>query len=153
MHREAWCASWRLTHNVVCCHRHSFLFKATVVSERNSNKQFTQSFPKLIITLPFFVTAVCCLSCLSLFSKTNPVSLSHSLLNPCSSALTPHTSLHMFEPSFSHPPLIYTNSTYNTNLSVLLCTSQAGQASPYLSKVTLPDPPTHCSNPCLYHHG
>lgn len=35
----------------------------------------------------------------------------------------------------SHPPLVYTNSTYITNLSVLLWPSQAGRASPYLSRV------------------
>lgn len=107
-----------------------------------TTNKFTQSFPTLFITLPLFLQ--CCVG---------PCSSSHSAVKPKHPAKpvqlcrhSSHFSAHV-QALFSHPPLIYTNSTYITNLSVLLRGSWAGQAS-YLSKVTLmPDPPPTTQTP------
>lgn len=138
MHRAAWCASWRLTHNAACCHPRSFLLRAS----RPVNEQ---QIIHTVISQADYHTSLLCRGCVGLFClicKTNTLPLFQ--LCPQSS----HFSAHV-RALFSHPPLIDTNSTYITSLSILFRPSRAGQASPYLARVALH--PTHFSNPCLYY--
>lgn len=115
-----WCRCWRLTHNAVCCHRHSCLSESAL--GRSATSYLHSHFPSWYHTSSVSP------------DRCKPPSL--LTCNECSFSPS-DASLHMLEPSSHSLPFICNNSTYTTNLSLLLWLFEAGQASPQRTKVTL----------------
>lgn len=153
MHGKAWCISWRLTHNVVCCYHHSCLFKNNprLLAEKKTTNNLHSHFSSwlshfLSLSLLCGPLRLCSVSvlcktqhclCVSLPAKPQPVQLWPHYS---------HFSAHV-QTLFSHHPLIYSNSTYIANSSLFTLAMRQGGLGRYLlisSKITLnATSPTH----------